>query len=155
MHLLIMQSRFVLYCVSSILALATVLWLYREPLSALQQERKGVERLEAELQDPPLRKHLVVASIKKENTSWIQEQLPDWNASIYVADDPQASLTVPQNKGREGMAFLTYRSPYWSGFAKCLGTLLTTTTIYPTSYFSSMPDATSGTTTTRRRTTPL
>ncbi|KAK4169825.1 hypothetical protein QBC43DRAFT_306728 [Cladorrhinum sp. PSN259] len=52
---------------------------------------------------------VVVASLKKENTTWIQEQLPrDWVPSIYVVDDETAKLTVPVNKGREAMVYLTY-----------------------------------------------
>ncbi|KAI1177865.1 hypothetical protein F4777DRAFT_540670 [Nemania sp. FL0916] len=51
---------------------------------------------------------LVVASVKAENTSWIPALLPDWHANIYVADDAKAALTVPANKGREAMVYLTY-----------------------------------------------
>ncbi|KMP05232.1 hypothetical protein CIRG_04913 [Coccidioides immitis RMSCC 2394] len=53
-------------------------------------------------------KHLVVASLKSDNTSWVGEHLPDWQAKVYVADDPKAQLTVPLNKGRESMVYLTY-----------------------------------------------
>ncbi|KAI1818644.1 hypothetical protein GGS20DRAFT_197195 [Poronia punctata] len=51
---------------------------------------------------------LVVASIKKEDTTWFHAYLPDWHKNIYVADDPSAPLTVPENKGREAMVYLTY-----------------------------------------------
>ncbi|KAI0975907.1 hypothetical protein F4678DRAFT_418979 [Xylaria arbuscula] len=51
---------------------------------------------------------LVVASIKAENTSWFHAHLPSWHKNIYVADDPNAALTVPKNKGREAMVYLTY-----------------------------------------------
>ncbi|KAJ4407490.1 hypothetical protein N0V85_004360 [Neurospora sp. IMI 360204] len=51
---------------------------------------------------------LVVASLKSENTSWVHEYLPDWPASIYVVDDPDAPLTVPKNKGNEAMVYLTH-----------------------------------------------
>lgn len=54
---------------------------------------------------------LVVASLKSENTSWVHEYLPDWPASIYVVDDPDAPLTVPKNKGNEAMVYLTYVHP--------------------------------------------
>ncbi|KAI9675114.1 MAG: hypothetical protein M1817_001522 [Caeruleum heppii] len=53
-------------------------------------------------------KELVVASLKDDDVSWIHEHFPDWSKAIYVADDPQASLTVPKNKGRESMVYLTY-----------------------------------------------
>lgn len=50
---------------------------------------------------------LVVASIKNDDTSWLFKHFPDWHKSIYVVDDPNAPLTVPLNKGRESMAYLT------------------------------------------------
>jgi len=51
---------------------------------------------------------MVVASMKKENTTWLQSAVPEWKKNIYVVDDPRAQLTVPVNKGREAMVFLTY-----------------------------------------------
>ncbi|KAK5654754.1 hypothetical protein OQA88_7079 [Cercophora sp. LCS_1] len=51
---------------------------------------------------------IVVASLKSENTSWVQQYLPDWSHSIYVVDDPAAKLTVAKNKGREAMVYLTH-----------------------------------------------
>ncbi|KAL2006898.1 hypothetical protein VTN00DRAFT_9566 [Thermoascus crustaceus] len=51
---------------------------------------------------------LVVASMKHENTAWLLEYFPTWRSSIYVVDDPEAALTVPMNKGRESMVYLTY-----------------------------------------------
>jgi len=50
---------------------------------------------------------IVVASMKHENTSWVRQYLPDWSHSIYVVDDPSAALTVPKNKGREAIVYLT------------------------------------------------
>lgn len=52
-------------------------------------------------------KELVVASMKKDDTSWFAEYFPDWSRSIYVVDDKHASLTVARNKGRESMVYLT------------------------------------------------
>jgi hypothetical protein len=51
---------------------------------------------------------LVVASMRRENVSWLHDYLPDWKKNIYVVDDPDADLTVPTNKGREAMVFLSY-----------------------------------------------
>ncbi|RYP81642.1 hypothetical protein DL770_005850 [Monosporascus sp. CRB-9-2] len=51
---------------------------------------------------------LVVASTKQEDTSWIQKYLPDWYTYKYVVDDPTAPFTVPKNKGREAMVYLTH-----------------------------------------------
>ncbi|KDB20777.1 hypothetical protein H109_07250 [Trichophyton interdigitale MR816] len=51
---------------------------------------------------------MVVASMKRENVTWLHEYLPQWKKNIYVVDDPEAELTVPENKGREAMVYLTY-----------------------------------------------
>ncbi|KAG5291498.1 DUF3431 superfamily domain-containing protein [Histoplasma ohiense] len=58
----------------------------------------------------PARPHreLVVAAMSSDNTSWLHEYLPDWGRKVYVVDDPDAPLTVPSNKGREAMVYLTY-----------------------------------------------
>jgi hypothetical protein len=53
-----------------------------------------------------------VAKLKHEATDWVGKYLPDWSSSIYVADDPKAPLTLPANKGREAMAYLTSVVPY-------------------------------------------
>ena len=55
-----------------------------------------------------LEKELVVASLKEGDTLWIGEFFPDWRTNIYVVNDPSAPLTVPKNKGREAMVYLTY-----------------------------------------------
>ena len=53
-------------------------------------------------------KQLVVATLKGDDTSWLFKRLTGWGTSIYVVNDRDAPLTVPQNKGREGMVYLTY-----------------------------------------------
>ncbi|RYP91391.1 hypothetical protein DL770_002531 [Monosporascus sp. CRB-9-2] len=67
---------------------------------------------------------LVVASMKKEDTSWIQKYLPDWYTHIYVADDPNASLTVPKNRGREAMVYLTHIINHYSDLPPKVGCCL-------------------------------
>ncbi|KAI0425081.1 hypothetical protein F5Y09DRAFT_347055 [Xylaria sp. FL1042] len=64
-------------------------------------KKKGGEAQQHDLE-------LVVASVKAEDTSWLHAHLPSWHKNIYVADDASAPLTVPQNKGREAMVYLTY-----------------------------------------------
>lgn len=49
---------------------------------------------------------MVVASQSGDDTSWL-DFFVDWPKHIYVTDDPSSNLTVPANKGREGMAYLT------------------------------------------------
>ncbi|KXT08506.1 hypothetical protein AC579_9216 [Pseudocercospora musae] len=51
---------------------------------------------------------LVVASLKDENTTWLQATPPDWQKLVYVVDDPKAPLTTPFNKGRESSVYLTF-----------------------------------------------
>lgn len=53
-------------------------------------------------------KTLVVPRTKKEDTSWIAKELPDWGTAIYVADDPKAPLHPPKNKGHEVMIYLSF-----------------------------------------------
>ncbi|PGH06235.1 hypothetical protein AJ80_08204 [Polytolypa hystricis UAMH7299] len=53
-------------------------------------------------------KVIVAASLKDDDTSWIRKELSDWEAKIYVVDSPEAKYTVPLNKGRESMVYLTY-----------------------------------------------
>lgn len=57
--------------------------------------------------DPIAQMDMVVASMKKDNTSWLYEHFPEWHKSIYVVDDSSADLTVAHNKGRESMVYLT------------------------------------------------
>jgi hypothetical protein len=51
---------------------------------------------------------VVVASQASENATWLNEYFPHWEKNIYRVDDPKAPLTVPTNKGRESMVYLTY-----------------------------------------------
>jgi Protein of unknown function (DUF3431) len=51
---------------------------------------------------------LVVARLKSEDVSWIQQELPDLETAIYTVDDPEAPYKVPENKGHEAMVYLTY-----------------------------------------------
>ena len=53
-------------------------------------------------------KLIVVARTKEEDTSWMAQELPDWDTAIYVADDPRSRLHPPKNKGNEVMVYLTY-----------------------------------------------
>ena len=51
---------------------------------------------------------MVIASQKKDDVAWLQERPSGWQQFIYVVDDDSANLTVPTNKGREAMVYLTY-----------------------------------------------
>jgi hypothetical protein len=51
---------------------------------------------------------VVVASQASENATWLSSSFPHWGMNIYHVDDKTAPLTVPINKGRESMVYLTY-----------------------------------------------
>jgi hypothetical protein len=66
----------------------------------------------ASSEDAPERVALVVASQTTDNTSWLGESFPTWEKAIYLTDAP-SNLSVPVNKGREGMVYLTSVTPTW------------------------------------------
>ncbi|KAF2470092.1 uncharacterized protein BDR25DRAFT_36659 [Lindgomyces ingoldianus] len=51
---------------------------------------------------------VVVASQQLEDATWLDEYFPRWEKNIYRVDDKSAPLTVPKNKGRESMVYLTF-----------------------------------------------
>ncbi|KAL8912473.1 MAG: hypothetical protein Q9172_007498 [Xanthocarpia lactea] len=57
-------------------------------------------------------KVVVMAKVESEHTDWVAENLPDWQHAIYTVDPSvnpsNTTLTTPQNKGHESMAYLTY-----------------------------------------------
>lgn len=61
--------------------------------------------------EKPKEKELVVASMAADDTSWLDEFFGDWTKNVYVVNNRSAPLTVPMNKGREAMPFLTYAYP--------------------------------------------
>jgi hypothetical protein len=58
----------------------------------------------------PYTRNLVMARIKKENVTWLDEVDlgPEITPMVYVADDSKAPLHPPKNKGHEVMVYLTY-----------------------------------------------
>ena len=55
---------------------------------------------------------LVVVKLKSESTDWLKDLLEGWERNIYVVDDEAlkegARLSIPKNKGREGMVYLRH-----------------------------------------------
>jgi hypothetical protein len=51
---------------------------------------------------------IVVPKKKTEDTSWLDEELPDTPKAVYVVDDWWAPLRPPKNKGNEAMVYLSY-----------------------------------------------
>lgn len=91
---------------------------------------------------------LVVASLVGDDTSWLDEPFSDWKTNIYVVNDPNAFLTVPKNKGREAMVYLTYAryrlSVYPSSNKVYLGTSSIDTILFQTLPYLYIVCATSG-----------
>ncbi|KAI0967688.1 hypothetical protein F4678DRAFT_482994 [Xylaria arbuscula] len=57
----------------------------------------------------PFELELVVASMSRENTTWVYTYLPkNWQKNVYIVDNPTATLTVSENKGHEALVYLTY-----------------------------------------------
>ncbi|OCK95280.1 uncharacterized protein K441DRAFT_556392 [Cenococcum geophilum 1.58] len=52
-------------------------------------------------------KVIVIGKLSSEDTSWVVE-LQNWTSAIYTVDSLTAPLHTPMNKGKEGMAYLTY-----------------------------------------------
>ena len=66
----------------------------------------AVTKLTAADEDKLERVALVVASQTTDNTTWLEGSFPTWGKSIYLTDAP-SNLSVPANKGRESMVYLT------------------------------------------------
>lgn len=50
---------------------------------------------------------VVVASQASEDATWLDTYFPKWEKNVYHVDSSNAKLTVPKNKGRESMVYLT------------------------------------------------
>ncbi|KAL9112769.1 MAG: hypothetical protein Q9227_003072 [Pyrenula ochraceoflavens] len=83
--------------------------------------RSSLERLTLELphRQPPVGtlvgdRIIVMAKMEEDDTSWVSEELPDWQRAIYTVNPTHETsvtpgvLTTPLNKGHESMAYLTY-----------------------------------------------
>jgi hypothetical protein len=86
------------------------IWLYQngnpfnrngKPLSNLWRNQPLNE------DESTIEKAFVVASTRHENTIWLREFFSTTTKYVYVVDDSSAPLTVPANKGREAMVYLT------------------------------------------------
>jgi hypothetical protein len=75
------------------------------PLDLAAPESPSPEHTTPVHASPPYQ--FVAPSLKNDDTAWLGEYFPEWKANVYVVDDQNASLTVPENKGHEAMAYLT------------------------------------------------
>ncbi|KAL9604870.1 MAG: hypothetical protein Q9219_000318 [cf. Caloplaca sp. 3 TL-2023] len=51
---------------------------------------------------------MVIPRMNEDDITWISTELPTLEVSIYVANDPSASLHPPKNKGHEVMIYFSY-----------------------------------------------
>lgn len=97
---------------ASISLLAVTYYLYHIRLShplleePINHEDDQASKAQKSISEPSI--GTVVASQTRDNTTWLPSLFPDWHHNIFVADQPDATLSVPQNKGREVMTYLTY-----------------------------------------------
>ncbi|WPH03267.1 Hypothetical protein R9X50_00614400 [Acrodontium crateriforme] len=83
-------------------------------LVALSQFTPHTSRISSWTFERPLQKEtpsdvvLVVASQREDNTTWLQSAFPDWEKVVFVTDDENAANSVPANRGREAMVYLTF-----------------------------------------------
>ncbi|KAF2822030.1 hypothetical protein CC86DRAFT_94696 [Ophiobolus disseminans] len=77
-------------------------------LSPTPSHEKDTIKLQVNGGTKKRRTAVVVASQALENATWLNEYFPSWEKNIYRVDDDKAPLTVPKNKGRESMVYLTY-----------------------------------------------
>lgn len=67
----------------------------------------SLDRTQGATESPTHGKTMIVGRMKNDDTAWLYDNFPDWNKKIYTVDDRNADLTVPKNKGRESMVYLT------------------------------------------------
>lgn len=77
----------------------------REEEPRVRKGRKDKEKLTGV--SKARRNAFVVAAMKSDNTDWLDKHFDDWERWIYHVDRPRGKLTVPKNKGRESMVYLT------------------------------------------------
>lgn len=93
------------------IVLVTAIWLTTRVLTG-----SNLTTLQPDLQQSlrsataPYNVTLVVASQTTDDTTWLESAFPELSKNIYVTDSQNAALTVPSNRGREGMVYLRYQS---------------------------------------------
>lgn len=104
--------------VQSLIIAGGVLGILYTASTLIHRTSDGIDGVDRTLSEPlpiakkplPAReeKELVVASMNGDDTSWLDEFFDDWKKNVYIVNNASAPLTVPKNKGREAMPFLTY-----------------------------------------------
>lgn len=51
---------------------------------------------------------MVIPRLQSDNISWVSDELPDLDTTVYIANNQLAALHPPKNKGHEVMIYLSY-----------------------------------------------
>lgn len=76
------------------------------PWTPVDDNANGVTTVEFD--ERPMIEVLAATTKLDDTTSWWSNHMPGWMANFYIVDDPKVDLTVPKNKIRESMVYLTY-----------------------------------------------
>jgi len=85
-------------------------------------------------------KIVVAGKIAKEDASWIEKELPDWQSAIYSVDNQSAPLHTPANKGKEVMPYLTYIIDNYDNLPSIVAFLHAHRDGYPQAWHTDSPD---------------
>jgi len=83
--------------------------LLQNTASRFQLDGKHIPK-DADVASLDYEARLVVASQKKDDTTWLRGSLEAWEKGMYVVDNADIDLTVPVNKEKDAMVYLTYVS---------------------------------------------
>ncbi|EPS36137.1 hypothetical protein H072_10295 [Dactylellina haptotyla CBS 200.50] len=88
----------------------------KNPISKVQSSSKAAKPSPENTYE----KTVIMGKIKSEDTSWVQQSLPEWRPAVYAVDDRKVEgyLHVSVNKGREAMAYLTYLIDYYDDLSE-------------------------------------
>ncbi|CAI7642889.1 unnamed protein product [Penicillium bialowiezense] len=90
--------------------------LHAQQLGPIKQlQEANIKKLPPSSSAPPRPKitpksdrTIILGKMSYEDTNWLEDELPEWQHAVYTVDDPQARLTVEQNKGKESNIYLQY-----------------------------------------------
>ena len=91
---------------AAFLSLSLVLLMWRSPVRPIWQTSKTFCANVAPLHRDNYTRALVIASLKEEDTSWIERELrneTNLQRAVYIVNNESSAFHVPLNKGHEVM----------------------------------------------------
>ena len=107
MTLLQLQRRGLLKYIATACALGIVLFFWRSHLYDHDNTHDELLVVPDSKVHGGLSKTFVVASMARDDSKWLDTHFSDWDIKRYIVDDHASLFTVPKNKGREAMVYLT------------------------------------------------